>query len=329
MPWVGRAVRIKVIHQGGPMRTYFFDLDGTLCDSRPGLKHSFRAAFRALKIRVGEERVEARRMGASLPKISRRMSRAARGRMANWILGAPLPSVFRRFVHGLSDEAMEIGIAAFRAAYEDVGIRQTPLYPGARDLLVHLKDIAAPVWLVTQKPEPYAIRVLDNLGISGYFDGVVGAGLDERQTKKDLVAEALRQSGVAPCDVVMLGDRSYDISGAIANEVHPVGAQWGYGTRRELARAGCSEFCRNIAEFRRIHVDQYPLHFNEKEGRSVQCRESCDPGRDCAHAPASAPRSSRRQLGFDKIAPGYDKRKRPEVRGDKATKHAVNPQHAA
>ncbi len=37
----------------------------------------------------------------------------------------------------------------------------------------------------------------------------------------------------------MVGDRCFDIQGALANGVVPVGVTFGYGTREELEEAGC------------------------------------------------------------------------------------------
>ncbi|MGB3769066.1 MAG: HAD hydrolase-like protein, partial [Phormidesmis sp.] len=37
---------------------------------------------------------------------------------------------------------------------------------------------------------------------------------------------------------IMVGDRSYDILGAAANNVVAVGVLWGYGSKAELIQAG-------------------------------------------------------------------------------------------
>jgi phosphoglycolate phosphatase len=207
------------------MKAYFFDLDGTLTDSRPGLNLSFRAALRVL----------------GLPDVSDADA-------ANHI-GGPLPLVFRALNPQISQADIANGMAAFRSAYELEGIAQNLIYPGVVEFLQAIERQGAVSFIVTSKPEHYAVRGVEIIGIKPYLKGVVGAGLDETDTKTTLVARALSISGIAAVDTLMLGDRNYDIIGALANGVLPVGALWGYGSHDELHGAGCRHFAASPAEF--------------------------------------------------------------------------------
>jgi phosphoglycolate phosphatase len=53
-----------------------------------------------------------------------------------------------------------------------------------------------------------------------------------------MIGEALADSGSDPADAVMIGDRHFDIDGAIANQVRGLGVLWGFGDREELEQAG-------------------------------------------------------------------------------------------
>jgi phosphoglycolate phosphatase len=212
------------------VKSYFFDLDGTLCDSRPGLVLSLRAAFDALDIESDED------LGI--------------------FLGAPLPTIFRAAMPGIDEIDIAYGIKKFRAAYEAAGIYHSPLYDGAATLLKELKTRGATVWLATLKPQAYAEEVLRNNSITLFFDGVAGAGRDEKDTKTQVVARALTQAGAAPENCLMLGDRAFDITGALDNGIRPVGALWGYGSREEMTEAGCNHFAASCAEFRATYVDE-------------------------------------------------------------------------
>jgi phosphoglycolate phosphatase len=207
------------------MKAYFFDLDGTLTDSRPGLNLSFRAALRAL----------------GLPDVS--------DTDAESHIGGPLPLVFRALNPQISQADIANGMAAFRSAYELEGIAQNLIYPGVVEFLQAIERQGAVSFVVTSKPEHYAVRVVEIIGIKPYLKGVVGAGLDETDTKTTLVARALSMSGIAAADTLMLGDRNYDIIGALANGVLPVGALWGYGSHDELHGAGCRDFAASPVEF--------------------------------------------------------------------------------
>jgi phosphoglycolate phosphatase len=214
------------------MKACFFDLDGTLTDARAGLHASFRAALAALGLR-------------SLSDLE-----------LDRFLGAPLPEMFRFLKPGISQQEIEHGIDAFRVAYEGGGIRLNRLYPGVKEMLQTLKRKGIPVWIVTSKPQLYADEVIEDLGLSALVAGVVGAGLDEKDTKPELVRRALSEAGVAGEDVVMVGDRHYDIEGALQNGAMPVGALWGYGSIEELSSAGCTKFAKSASDFSRQFVDQ-------------------------------------------------------------------------
>lgn len=206
------------------MEAYFFDLDGTLTDARPGLYMSFRAALAPLGLSDVDDR-----------GLSR-------------FLGTPLPEMFRTLAPGVTHSEIERGMAAFRVAYEREGIHQNRLYDGILDILREITSRGRKNWVVTSKPQPYADRVVLALGLKGYVSGIVGAGLDENDTKAGLIRRALELSGVDHGQVVMIGDRCYDIEGALANRVRPIGVLWGYGSKAELRRSGCTDFARTPAE---------------------------------------------------------------------------------
>lgn len=213
------------------MKAYLFDLDGTLADSRAGLYPAFRAGLQA----IGISSVDDLQLAA--------------------FLGTPLPEMFRAFRPAIPQREIDAGIAAFRVAYELTGIVASELYPGVIEMLAAIRQRGAAISVVTSKPEPHAVHVVTHLELDRYVVGVVGAGLAETDTKSELVARALQVAGVASHEALMVGDRHYDIIGAIANSVLPVGALWGYGSRDELADAGCRHFVGSPDEFRALYVE--------------------------------------------------------------------------
>jgi phosphoglycolate phosphatase len=213
------------------VKAYLFDLDGVLTDSRAGLQVPFRAALKAIGLpNVGDLELER-------------------------FLGAPLPETFRDLKPDIPQSEIERGIKAFRAEYERSGIRKTRIYPGVPELLQAIVAHKATAWVVTLKPEVYAIQVMKLLALDRYVQGVCGAGLEETDTKGGLIARALEQAAVGSDEAIMLGDRHHDVAGALANGVLPVGALWGYGTYDELFGAGCREFSRSPREFQAEYVD--------------------------------------------------------------------------
>jgi len=212
------------------MKAYFFDLDGTLTDARPGLNLSFRAACRALGFAEASDRDLER------------------------FLGSPLPEAFRVLNPKISHSDIVKGMAAFRKAYETEGLAQNHIYPGVKECLRDIAHKGAINCVVTSKPEHYANRVVDDLGIRPFVKTVIGAGLDEVDTKAELIARALSATGIVAKDAIMLGDRHYDIIGALETKVLPVGALWGYGSYDELHGAGCRHFVASPHEFHDRYV---------------------------------------------------------------------------
>jgi phosphoglycolate phosphatase len=207
------------------MAVYFFDLDGTLADSRLGLFASFRAGLAAIGV---------------APPSDAQLQR---------FLGTPLPEFFTAFSPALSRAALRKGIAGFRQHYDASGILQNTLYRDVLPMLEAVRQGRHGTWVVTSKPQPHAERAVFDLGLARFIDGIVGAGLDETDTKTGLVRRALDESGADPARTIMLGDRAYDVIGALENGVRPVGALWGYGTQDELCAAGCRDFAESAKDF--------------------------------------------------------------------------------
>jgi phosphoglycolate phosphatase len=164
-------------------------------------------------------------------------------------LGAPLPRVFRSLDPGVTEAVIERGIAAFRDEYAVCGVAANRLYDGAAEMLDAVARAGGARWIVTSKPQPFALQVAGYLGLDPRLDGVVGAGLAETDLKADLLARALGLSGATAAETLMLGDRDDDVTAARANGVRAVGARWGYAAEGELERAGCTEFADSPRDF--------------------------------------------------------------------------------
>lgn len=204
--------------------TVFFDLDGTLVESGPGILRGFAHALKALGY-------------PTAPTL-----------VPEELIGPPLFEAFRdRF--GLSEEEARRGVALYRDFYPREAMLDSPPYPGVVAMLTTLREAGLRLAVATGKPHPYAKRIISHLGLAPFFDGVFGAEFDgTRGKKEDLLAYAAEALGIAPEEAVMVGDRSYDILGALRVGMTPVGALWGYGSRRELEGAGARHLAADAEE---------------------------------------------------------------------------------
>ena len=193
-----------------------FDLDGTLTDSAPGIKRSLKYALDKLGI-YGYD-----------PEI------------LNKFLGPPLVWSFKTYM-GLDDDTAVRGLAEYRRNYNEMGGKYVAeVYPGVEKLLAALKEKGIRLGVATVKPEKTACEVLEHFGLIKYFECVSGGQPDERKAdKKSVIEQALKRIGKAAGeDVLMIGDRVYDIEGGISAGVKTLGVGYGFGGYAELREAG-------------------------------------------------------------------------------------------
>ena len=172
-------------------KAVFFDLDGTLTDPGEGITNSAAYAIRRFGLDV-----------------------ATREELYSFI-GPPLDRSFMDFC-GFDQENAVLAVKYYREYYAAHGIFENTLFDGVSELLCALKENGKTVVLATSKPEHYARIILEHFGIDKYFDFICGGSMDEKRNKKEEIIEyALDTSGIAPEDAVMVGDRLYDIEGAV------------------------------------------------------------------------------------------------------------------
>jgi phosphoglycolate phosphatase len=92
-----------------------------------------------------------------------------------------------------------------------------------------------------------AERVLNHTGIDKYFQAVIGPARGNKKTDKgSLLREALSFLAKTGTDhfqkeqAVMVGDRMFDMQGAVETGIPSIGVLYGYGDRQELINAGAT-----------------------------------------------------------------------------------------
>ena len=100
-------------------------------------------------------------------------------------------------------------------------------------------------------------KILAYFDIDGYFDVVVGSEPDgSRSKKEEVVEEVLRRyfpDGSIPYDdIVMVGDRKFDITGGRENGIHQVGVTYGYAAAGELEAAGAEYVVNDLEELGKV-----------------------------------------------------------------------------
>ncbi len=192
--------------------TIFFDLDGTLTDSAPGILNAVRFALE------GE--------GMPVPPEKELMR----------FIGPPLTTELQA-AFGIGGEEAAALVRRFQVYFKKDGMFENRVYDGVPDMLERLLASGRQAAVTTSEPEPFARTILEHFGLSHYFTAIVGSALDERTraTKAEVVAQALET--LKPERVLLVGDRCHDVEGAHANEIPCLGVLYGYGSREELSEA--------------------------------------------------------------------------------------------
>ena len=114
------------------------------------------------------------------------------------------------------------------------------VYPGVENMLKKLSASGRRLYLATSKPEVFAKKILEKAGLDGYFTAVCGSLIPSgRDKKEEVISYLVENEGLSLDETVMVGDRSYDAEGAHAVGLAAIGVSYGYGSVKELNRAGC------------------------------------------------------------------------------------------
>ncbi len=190
-----------------------FDLDGTLTDPFVGIAEGVRHAFTKMG-RPEPDHDDMRRL-----------------------IGPPFQQTFPTF--GMHDHEVDEAIAHYRDVYEGGGLFKAYVYEGIDHVLGNLRSLGHTLALATSKPTGSAERVLGHFGLADHFSFVGGASRDRsRHQKHEVIAHVLEELGATHDQIVMVGDRVYDVEGARHCGVPCVGVRWGYAEPGELEEAG-------------------------------------------------------------------------------------------
>lgn len=211
-----------------------FDLDGTLTDPKLGITGCVQYALRKLGMEVPDA-------DALEPFI-----------------GPPLLDSFREFC-GLDEETAAQAVRYYRERYAVDGLFENEAYPGIVQMLVRLQQAGCHLAVASSKPEVFVKKILEHFGMLSCFEVIVGSELDgSRVRKEEVLEEALRrllgesasldENSAQAVDVVMVGDRKFDVQGAKAYGIASVGVAYGYAAEGELEEAGADRIVETVQE---------------------------------------------------------------------------------
>jgi phosphoglycolate phosphatase len=195
----------------------FFDLDGTLTDSKEGIFNCIQYSLKKLE----------------RPALSEDV-------MLNFI-GPPLQDSFVRYCDMTRKEADE-AIALYRERYNPIGKYENEPVAGTVELCRRLKEQGYILALASSKPEVMCVDICRKFGFAEHLEVITGSKPGADWHKADVIRETMRRLGLTEQDqdaILMVGDRKYDVLGAKECGIDCVGVEFlNYAAPGELQDAG-------------------------------------------------------------------------------------------
>jgi phosphoglycolate phosphatase len=148
---------------------------------------------------------------------------------------------------------LDQALAAFRQCYRGRLFVASCLYPGVSETLPKLQVAGLTLGCVTNKPEGFARDLLDQAGISAYFDFVYGAdSFATRKPSPEPLLKAAERFDISPRQSVMIGDSPNDLESARSAGFDFVYAAYGYGAPDDPALAACATVIESFSALHRL-----------------------------------------------------------------------------
>lgn len=196
------------------MKNILFDLDGTLTDPQDGILNCIEYALNKL--------------GAPVPE---------RNSLKKYIG----PSLWESFMELLSTDSRERadeGVTAYRERFSTVGKFENTPYEGVHSMLGSLQSSGYSLYICTSKPAVFAKQIAEHFEFAEYFTEIHGSRLDGSLVDKtELIAHIISTENLKKEKTIMIGDRKYDIEGAVNNGVTAYGVSYGFGSPDEFLKA--------------------------------------------------------------------------------------------
>jgi phosphoglycolate phosphatase len=138
-------------------------------------------------------------------------------------------------------DQMTVGkvVARIDEAYSLRWANNTRPFQGIPELLDALTNIGIRMAILSNKGQSFAELTVSTLLPNWHFDLVVGAQPSiPRKPDPTTALQIAKQMSLIPTEFLYIGDSAVDMKTAVAANMYPIGALWGYRTADELLTGG-------------------------------------------------------------------------------------------
>lgn len=199
------------------IRAVAFDLDGTLIDTMGDLAAALNLMLTMLGAReLPEPRVRAL-VGNGVEQLVLRALTESAGNMPT---------------HAAQRSA---ALALFRRLYGQALFKRSKVYPGVVQALRSLTDAGILLCCITNKDSMFAEPLLKEAGLSGFLAFTLCADrAEDRKPSPNMLLAACSRFGIAPAEMLYVGDSSMDIKAARAAGSPVIAVSYGYGKEHAI-----------------------------------------------------------------------------------------------
>jgi phosphoglycolate phosphatase len=210
------------------------DLDGTLADTIPDLAEAANRMLRELGRPALGTDVLRTFVGKGIPKlVERALAGALEGRVDEGLLARALP--------------------IYERCYAEENGKHTVIFPGVREGLRTLRDMRMPLACVTNKAERFTRALLEQLGLAPNFEQVIaGDTLPQKKPDPQPLLHACRGFGIAPRDMLMIGDSANDVEAARSAGCPVFCVDYGYNEGRDVRSLDVDAIVASLIEAARL-----------------------------------------------------------------------------
>jgi phosphoglycolate phosphatase len=200
------------------IRAVAFDLDGTLIDTMADLAAAVNLMLGLLgATELPEPRVRAL-VGNGVDQL---------------VLSALKESLGSIPTHSAHRSA---ALALFRRLYGQRLFKRSQVYPGVVQALRSLADRGLALCCITNKDSVFAEPLLQQAGLSEFLAFTLCADrAEDRKPSPNMLLSACSRLGIAPAEMLYIGDSSVDIAAARAAGCPVIAVSYGYGKDHSAA----------------------------------------------------------------------------------------------